>query len=62
MPASTFILVLRVLIGNPEDPATPAYDYVIDHNLTLEDCYYLRKEYEPIWLGDNHLGMFCAEE
>ncbi len=56
----TFALILTLISGDPE--TGPIHEFVVDYNLTHEDCLIAKEEFKPLWLGNNNIGMSCHEE
>lgn len=53
----TFILVLTMIQGDPE--TGPLTSVVLSTGLSEADCVELLHITEPVWLGNNNVGMSC---
>lgn len=53
----TFILILTMIQGDPE--TGPVTSVVLSTGLSEADCVELLELTEPIWLGNDNVGMHC---
>ncbi len=56
----SFILFLTLITNDPETGALRIIP--LQTFESRAECEALRTAYRPVWLGNNNIGMHCAEE